>query len=308
VLAFDGNDPAHLAAYAGGWLSLSALRLTFAAVRRRLARGHRLPLSAPADLDPYGLAVLAGGADRLRDAALAALAVRGDLPLVGPKPLDYLPVAPPRARLSAPVGLPTVAPTNVVAERPAGGGPAQVEAAMLQAVDAGGVQKWVASAAEAARRLADGYGPELQRLDLLPRPAGNWAEVAGVVCGVLLVAYDILGIIAAAESPHPDPKALEPSVVMFFACGLALVVALGLVVGPLHLPDRNRRGERVLAEAQENYADLIPRGRPWQRLSSDELALSVALFGLKGWATLPPLSQLYEALYPPPPPEPSSPV
>jgi hypothetical protein len=224
---------------------------------------------------------------------------------VGPKPIDYLPApALPtrRARLPVTVGLPTVTPTGVVAERPPADEPPHVEAAMLEAVNAGEQKKWLLSAGEAAKRVAEGYKPELERLDLVPGNRGDWAKAAGLSCAALLLAYSICGIIAAAKTPEVNPNVKEPPVAMILGCVGGMFASMLVGTGAGQALPRNRRGDRILAEARERNGDLIPCGRPWQRLSPAELALSVSLFGLKGWATRPPLMQLYDALNPPPPP------
>jgi uncharacterized protein (TIGR04222 family) len=306
MLGFDGFNPAHIAGYAAVWFGLFTLGVILAIVGRRQARAHSLPLYAPADLDTYGLAVLAGGANRLRDAALAALTVRGDLPFL-PRPSVPPPLSlpsRPRASLAPIVGLPATSPASLLAAvRPEG--PHPVEAAMLEAVKEAGTE-WPAAATVAADRLADGYVPELRRLDLLPR-GGLWAVGVAVSCGVLLVAWSIIGIVAAGltEGPNGDPKNPDRPVGLIVACALGIWASLVLAISAASGLERNRRGDHVLDAACERNSDLIPCGKPWWAVSPAELALSVALFGLKGWAALPPLSTLHTALEPPPP-EPSN--
>src|SRR4051812_44411314 len=117
MLGFDGYDPWHVAGYFAAWLGLFALAVVLAVAGRRVAGRHALPLDAPADLDSYGLAVLAGGAERLRDAALAALAWRGELSASPTVPTTYREPAGPPARpprLPPAVGPRATGPTHVV--------------------------------------------------------------------------------------------------------------------------------------------------------------------------------------------------
>jgi uncharacterized protein (TIGR04222 family) len=130
---------------------------------------------------------------------------------------------------------------------------------------------------------------------------------AALVCAVLLVVWSILGVIAVSRMVRGDPDAPERPTGLIVACALSIPVSFYFWAAVGQPLERNRRGDHVLDEARARYSDLIPSGRPWQALWPEELALSVALFGLKGWAALPPLSQLHAALQPPQA-EPSSPV
>ncbi len=144
MIGFDPHNPTHLAAAWG-----AALLLWSTAARLGVRFATCLPPAAPTDLDTYGLACLAGGQMRLKEAALAALtarAARGSDTFTGRSDV----VHPVEAALD--------------------------EAATREA-------EW-----GAARARADGYREELVRLGLLHDPSRLWALAPAVVLTAAMMA------------------------------------------------------------------------------------------------------------------------
>jgi uncharacterized protein (TIGR04222 family) len=262
MAGFDPFHPIHLAALVAVWLALFVAAVVLGLSGRRRARDHRLPMDAPADLDVYGLACLAGGAGRLRDTALARLLARGVLRLER------------RGREAVLDG-----------DLPADAHP--VEAAVYEAIRAQ-PRRWLQTCHEASVRLAVTYRQELLRQDLLVDPARSRALLPALALWSLALTLSVLTIVAVARHPlarpgQPGRPGLTEGLFVAFGLGFAACcLGLSLTMGPLY---RNRRGDHVLAEAVRSHP-----ARP---------GLDVALFGLHGRDGDPALEELYAVLYPP---------
>jgi uncharacterized protein (TIGR04222 family) len=272
----DVHPALQLGGLTAAWLTLVVAAVVLAVRGRRKLLANRLPLDAPADLDTYGLACLAGGAGRLRDVALTRLFACGALrfgstrsaPIVGDEvPANLHPVE--------------VTIRRAALERP---------------------RKWLHVCHEVSLQLARPYREDLVRQDLTVDPARGWLLAPASFAWSLALALSILGIIALA----PDGRTLSdgtPAEVAVVVAGLGFCgCCYGLVVTAATL-FRNRRGDHVLAKAQEEAVRLSPKyRRAWSGLAPEELMRAVALFGLGSWASQTPLAPLQAALYPPPPP------
>jgi uncharacterized protein (TIGR04222 family) len=290
MVDLDPENPVYLWLLALTWVSLLLVTVLLGMLGRKLAARPRQPLDAPAPLDTYGLACLAGGAPRLRETALAMAVLREVLPLTEANT----------------AGRPT---GDQITNRPAPGGPSwtfdapphPVEEAMSQLLDAGPMVS--PGRIDISERLAAGYQPELDRLDLLAPAGGSlWLAPAGVG-GVMLFALAIGSIIVAAKKkPDGGPPGVVDAV--FVASAFALIASIAVAGSLLHVRRLNARGNRALAAAREQNAHLIPKGRHWSCLAPTDLALSIALFGLDGWAAYPPLNRLFDRLHPKEPADP----
>jgi uncharacterized protein (TIGR04222 family) len=278
MAGFDAFNPWHLTALAGGWLALTIVAAALGWSGRRRARGGRLPPDAPADLDAYGLACLAGWTGRLREAGLAALVARGAL---RPRP----------AGAGATLG----------PELPPDAHP--VEEALFEAMSRR-PRDWLRASYEAAVLLGKGCREDLRRQDLLADPARGLGLLPAAMAWLLALAVSVLAIVAVARHPlarpgNTDPTGRTQGLVIAFGLGFAACGAgLTITMGPLY---RNRRGDHVLAEALRSHVRLDPAAGPWSALTPADLAMAVGLFGLpRGIGG--PLGDLWMALHPPSPP------
>jgi uncharacterized protein (TIGR04222 family) len=249
MTGFDPLDPIHLAAAYGTALLLWSVA---ALLGSRVAT--RLPPAVPAELDTYGLACLAGGPMRLREAALAATIVRA---VHGSDTL-------------------TGRPDVIHAVEKALGGASTRE------------EEWAAGWA-----WAEDYRAQLVRLGLLHDPLRLWALAPAVVLTAAMMAGCML--VLALNNPPGGTRG---------STGLTLVNAFGLcgtifLFGSLSVGRISCRGVAVLRSAQGQHAGLRPRNRPAFLPAPAEVAVCVALFGLREWTYWPPLCELYDRLYPP---------
>jgi uncharacterized protein (TIGR04222 family) len=257
-----------LVAFLVAWAGLCACAVLLGVAARRRIK----PLDAPSglarlDLDTYDLAYLSGGLPLVRDAVWAKLFALGALQLSNGR------IVPVLGRDLTPDAHP-------------------VETALAGSESSWASTTWVALHRCFANRLqAPGLASHRAKLLLAFFPPALAWFLAAAIC--VLAGFFLNG-----------PPGLPPSSSAFFL--VPAVCLAGCVVGPsIFLPTRmivRKWGgprERINAVRQAN-AHLRPsrqQGRP--DLSANEIALSVALFGLLAWAYHPRWVGLIQALYPP---------
>jgi uncharacterized protein (TIGR04222 family) len=228
-----------------GYLVLAAVSVWITVLARRGAVAGSAGPAAPTELDPFALALLAGGEVRALQAALAGLRARDLITSRGSGKL--------------------------AAQRPLPRGVHPLEAAVHRAIGKGPTKASKLLGDERVRSALAPLRPRLEGAGLVPTGPQKAARRAAAL---LLVPVFALGVFRFVAGVAND----KPVTYLVIVLGVLAVVELVFLVG--RTPARTKAGDKVLLQHTGRHEHLEPSLNPsWQTYGASGAALGVALFG-----------------------------